>query len=104
MDEISLQPCAGAHGEFSGMMVIKRYFEDIRELETRKKVIIPDNAHGTNPASAAMCGFEVVEVKSNDKGLVDIDELKKVVEQYNSQIAAIMMTNPNTLGLFDNNV
>ena len=104
MDEISLQPCAGAHGEFSGMMVIKRYFEDIGELETRKKVIIPDNAHGTNPASAAMCGFEVVEVKSNDKGLVDIDELKKVVEQYNSQIAAIMMTNPNTLGLFDNNV
>ncbi len=104
MDEISLQPCAGAHGEFSGMMVIKRYFEDIRELETRRKVIIPDNAHGTNPASAAMCGFEVVEVKSNDKGLVDIDELKKVVEQYNSQIAAIMMTNPNTLGLFDNNV
>ncbi len=104
MDEISLQPCAGAHGEFSGMMVIKRYFEDNNELETRKKVIIPDNAHGTNPASAAMCGFEVVEVKSNDKGLVDIDELKKVVEQYNSQIAAIMMTNPNTLGLFDNNV
>lgn len=104
MDEISLQPCAGAHGEFSGMMVIKRYFEDIGELETRKKVIIPDNAHGTNPASAAMCGFEVVEVKSNDKGLVDIDELKKVIEQYNSQIAAIMMTNPNTLGLFDNNV
>ena len=104
MDEISLQPCAGAHGEFSGMMVIKRYFEDNNEVETRKKVIIPDNAHGTNPASAAMCGFEVVEVKSNDKGLVDIDELKKVVEQYNSQIAAIMMTNPNTLGLFDNNV
>ena len=104
MDEISLQPCAGAHGEFSGMMVIKKYFEDINEIETRKKVIIPDNAHGTNPASAAMCGFEILEVKSNSKGLVDIDELKKLVDEYQNQIAAIMMTNPNTLGLFDDNI
>ena len=104
MDEISLQPCAGAHGEFSGMMVIKKYFEDINEIETRKKVIIPDNAHGTNPASAAMCGFEILEVKSNSKGLVDIDELKKLVDKYQNQIAAIMMTNPNTLGLFDDNI
>lgn len=102
MDEICLQPCAGAHGEFSGMMVIKRYFEDKNDL--RKKVIIPDNAHGTNPASAAMCGFEVIEVKSNSKGLVDVDELKKLVDEYSSDIAGIMMTNPNTLGLFDNNV
>jgi len=102
MDEICLQPCAGAHGEFSGMMVIKKYFEDRNDF--RKKVIIPDNAHGTNPASAAMCGFEVVEVKSNNKGLVDIEELKKLVNEYSSDIAAIMMTNPNTLGLFDNNV
>lgn len=100
MDEICLQPCAGAHGEFSGMMVIKKYFED--KKETRKKVIIPDNAHGTNPASAAMCGFEILEVKSNEKGLVNIEELKKVVNEYNKDIAAIMMTNPNTLGLFDN--
>jgi len=104
MDEICLQPCAGAHGELSGMMVIKKYFENINEIETRKKVIIPDNAHGTNPASAAMCGFEVIEVKSSEKGLVNIEELKSIVENYNSQIAAIMMTNPNTLGLFDNNI
>ena len=104
MDEISLQPCAGAHGEFSGMMVIKKYFEDKSELNTRKKVIIPDNAHGTNPASAAMCGFEVVEVKSDEKGLVNINELKNIINQYKNEIAAIMMTNPNTLGLFDNNV
>ena len=104
MDEISLQPCAGAHGEFSGMMVIKKYFEDKGELNTRKKVIIPDNAHGTNPASAAMCGFEVVEVKSDEKGLVNINELKSIINQYKNEIAAIMMTNPNTLGLFDNNV
>ena len=104
MDEISLQPCAGAHGELSGMMVIKKYFEDKNELETRKKVIIPDNAHGTNPASAAMCGFETIEVKSNEKGLVNIEELKAIIAQYKDQIAAIMMTNPNTLGLFDNNI
>ena len=102
MDSVTLQPCAGAHGEFCGMMVIKKYFEDIKE--ERKKVIIPDNAHGTNPASAAMCGFEVIEVKSNAKGLVDTDELKKIVEQYSSDIAAIMMTNPNTLGLFDSGI
>ena len=102
MDEFTLQPCAGAHGEFCGMMIIKKYFEDIKDI--RKKVIIPDNAHGTNPASASMCGFEVIEVKSDKKGHVDIKELKKIVEQYNSDIAAIMMTNPNTLGLFDNGV
>lgn len=103
MDSISLQPCAGAHGEFSGMMVIKKYFEDNNQLN-RKIVIIPDNAHGTNPASAAMCGFETVEVKSNDRGLVDIEELKKIILEHKENIAAIMMTNPNTLGLFDNNV
>ncbi len=102
MDEITLQPCAGAHGEFCGMMIIKKYFEDINQK--RKKVIIPDNAHGTNPASASMCGFEIIEVKSNEKGLVDVEELKKIVDEYNSDIAAIMMTNPNTLGLFDNNI
>lgn len=104
MDEISLQPCAGAHGELSGMMIIKKYFEDKGEIKTRKKVIIPDNAHGTNPASAAMCGFEILEVKSNEKGLVDVEQLKQIISEYNNQIAAIMMTNPNTLGLFDNNI
>lgn len=104
MDEISLQPCAGAHGELSGMMVIKKYFEDKGEINTRKKVIIPDNAHGTNPASAAMCGFEILEVKSNKKGLVDVEQLKEIINEYNNQIAAIMMTNPNTLGLFDDNI
>ncbi len=102
MDAVSLQPCAGAHGEFTGMMVVKKYFEDINEKRT--KVIIPDNAHGTNPASAAMCGFEVIEVKSNEKGLVNIDELKKIISEYSSDIAAIMMTNPNTLGLFDSGI
>lgn len=102
MDAVTLQPCAGAHGEFTGMMVIKKYFED--KGETRKKVIIPDNAHGTNPASAAMCGFETIEVKSNENGLVNIDELKKIIKEYSSDIAAIMMTNPNTLGLYDSGI
>lgn len=98
MDEISLQPCAGAHGELSGMMVIKKYFEKIGEAKLRKKVIIPDNAHGTNPASAVMCGFECVEVRSNEKGQVDIEEFKRALTP---DVAAIMMTNPNTLGLYE---
>lgn len=99
MDAISLQPAAGAHGEFSGMMVIKKYFEV--KGEKRTKVIIPDSAHGTNPASANMCGFDIVEIKSNEKGQVDIDALKDALD---SDVAAIMMTNPNTLGLFEENI
>ncbi len=99
MDAISLQPAAGAHGELSGMMIVKKYFET--QGEKRTKVIIPDSAHGTNPASAKMCGFEVVELKSNEKGQVDIDALKSVLDE---GVAAIMMTNPNTLGLFEENI
>ena len=99
MDAISLQPAAGAHGELTGMMVIKSYFQS--KGEHRTKVIIPDSAHGTNPASAKMCGFECVEIKSNEKGQVDIDELKTVLDK---DVAAIMMTNPNTLGLFEENI
>lgn len=99
MDAISLQPAAGAHGELSGMMIIKKYFDVIGEKRT--KVIIPDSAHGTNPASAKMCGFDCVEIKSNDKGQVDVDTLKAVLDK---DVAAIMMTNPNTLGLFEENI
>lgn len=99
MDAISLQPAAGAHGEFAGMMVVKKYFE--LKGENRKKIIIPDSAHGTNPASAKMAGFDIVEVKSNEKGQVDVDALKAVLD---SEVAAIMMTNPNTLGIFEENV
>lgn len=103
MDSISLQPAAGAHGELSGMMIIKKYFEKKSENggEIRTKVIIPDSAHGTNPASAKMCGFDIVEIKSNEKGQVDIDALKAVLDE---SVAAIMMTNPNTLGLFEENI
>lgn len=99
MDAISLQPAAGAHGELAGMMIIKKYFES--KGETRTKVIIPDSAHGTNPASAKMCGFDCIEIKSNEKGQVDIDALKEVLDE---NVAAIMMTNPNTLGLFEENI
>lgn len=99
MDAVTLQPAAGAHGELTGMMIIKKYFEV--KGETRKKVIIPDSAHGTNPASAHLCGFDIVPVKSNEKGQVDIDALKELL---NSDVAAIMMTNPNTLGIFEENV
>lgn len=99
MDAISLQPAAGAHGEFAGMMIIKKYFQT--KGEKRTKVIIPDSAHGTNPASAKMCGFDCVEIKSNEKGQVDIESLKAVLD---SEVAAIMMTNPNTLGLFEENI
>jgi len=99
MSAITLQPAAGAHGELTGMMVIKKYFEV--KGENRKKVIVPDSAHGTNPASAALCGFEVISVKSNKKGQVDIEDLKTLL---NSDVAAIMMTNPNTLGIYEEQV
>lgn len=99
MDAVTLQPAAGAHGELTGMMVIKKYFEIKGEI--RKKVIIPDSAHGTNPASAHLCGFDVVPVKSNEKGQVDVEALKELLD---SDVAAIMMTNPNTLGIYEENV
>ena len=100
MDAVTLQPAAGAHGELTGMMVIKKYFE-VKGETKRKKVIVPDSAHGTNPASAKMCGFDIVEVKSNSKGQVDVESLKSLLDD---EVAAIMMTNPNTLGIFEENV
>src|SRR5574344_392925 len=99
MSALTLQPAAGAHGELKGMMIVKKYFEV--KGEHRNKVIVPDSAHGTNPASAHTCGFDIVEVKSNEKGQVDIEALKAVLD---SDVAAIMMTNPNTLGIFEENV
>ena len=100
MDAITLQPAAGAHGELTGMMVIKKFFETKGETN-RTKVIIPDSAHGTNPASAKMCGFDIVEVKSNERGQVDIEALRTLLDE---NVAAIMMTNPNTLGIFEEQV
>ena len=100
MDEVTLQPAAGAHGEWTGLMLIRAFHEANGDLN-RTKVIIPDSAHGTNPASATVAGLEVVTVKSNEKGLVDLDDLRNVV---GSDTAALMLTNPNTLGLFEENI
>lgn len=100
MDRVSLQPAAGAHGELTGLMIIKAYHNKRQDFK-RTKVIVPDSAHGTNPASAAVAGFEIIEVKSTVNGEVDLDSLKAVL---NDEIAGLMLTNPNTLGIFDKNI
>ena len=102
LSEFTLNPCAGAHGELTGLMVIRAYHESRGDVRT--KVLIPDSAHGTNPASAAVCGLEVVEVKSNANGTVDLEDLERLVQLEGPNIAAMMMTNPNTLGIFEPNV
>ncbi len=100
MDEFTLQPAAGAHGEMTGILIIKAYHNH-RGDHKRTKVIVPDSAHGTNPATAAMAGYEIIQIPSNDRGGVDLEALKKVV---NDEVAALMLTNPNTVGLFDENI
>jgi len=100
MDEVTLQPAAGAHGEWTGLMLIRAFHEANGDTK-RTKVIIPDSAHGTNPASATVAGFETVTVKSNEKGLVDLEDLRRIA---GPDTAALMLTNPNTLGLFEENI
>lgn len=100
MSDFTLSPCAGAHGELTGLMIIRSYHES-RGDNKRTRVIIPDSAHGTNPASAAVCGLEVVEVKSTADGMVDVEHLRTLLD---NTIAGMMMTNPNTLGLFERNI
>ena len=99
MDSVTLAPAAGAHGELAGLYIIKAYFKN--KNEDRKVILVPDSAHGTNPASANVAGFKVVSVKSLDNGLVDIEDLKSKV---NKDVAALMLTNPNTLGAFETNI
>jgi glycine dehydrogenase subunit 2 len=99
MDRVTLQPSAGAHGELTSLMMIRAYFGDRGERRTR--VIVPDSAHGTNPASAAMCGFEVVTVPSDARGNIDLAALRHAAD---GSVAALMLTNPNTLGLFEEHV
>ncbi len=96
MAKTCMQPAAGAQGELTAMMMIKAYFKD--KKENRLQVIVPDSAHGTNPASAALCGYEVVEVKSDNRGNIDVESLRNVVDE---SVACLMLTNPNTLGLFE---
>lgn len=100
LDEVSLQPCAGAHGEWSSLKVIRAYFRDHGE-PGRRIVLAPDTAHGTNPASCAMCGAGVITVKSLPNGLTDLDDLKR---HLNGEVAAVMVTNPNTVGKFDSHI
>ena len=100
MAEFTLDPFAGAHGELTGLMVIRQYHISRGDLK-RTRIIVPDSAHGTNPASAAVCGLEIVQVKSKSTGLVDVDDLKPLLDD---TIAGIMMTNPNTLGLFEKDI
>jgi len=99
MDGITLQPAAGAHGELTGLMLVKAYFED--KGEERKVILTPDSSHGTNPATSSMCGFETVTIKSDSKGQVDMEDLKK---NLNSSVACVMLTIPNTLGIFEENI
>ncbi|HLS90126.1 MAG TPA: aminotransferase class V-fold PLP-dependent enzyme, partial [Limnochordia bacterium] len=100
LDRASLQPAAGAHGELLGLMLIKAYHAS-RGEEGRDEILIPDAAHGTNPASAAMCGYKVVEIPSDERGGMDVEEVKRRV---GPKTAGLMLTNPNTLGLFDENI
>lgn len=99
MDYFTLQPAAGAHGEYTGLLIIAKYFK--LKNEKRTKIIVPDSAHGTNPASAALAGFEIISVKSDEHGIVSPENLKQVL---NSDVAAMMMTVPNTLGVFEKNI
>ena len=100
MAEFTLNPFAGAHGELTGLMIIRQYHISRGDLK-RTRIIVPDSAHGTNPASAAVCGLEIVQVKSKANGLVDVEDLKPLLDD---TIAGIMMTNPNTLGLFEKDI
>ncbi|MEW6624683.1 MAG: aminomethyl-transferring glycine dehydrogenase subunit GcvPB [Bacillota bacterium] len=100
MDKVSLQPAAGAHGELAGIMVIKAYHEKRGDLK-RNKVIVPDSAHGTNPATANMAGFKTIEIASNARGEVDLEALARALDD---TTAALMLTNPNTLGLFESQI
>ncbi len=100
MHAFSLQPAAGAHGEFLGMLIVRAYHESMGN-EERREVIVPDTAHGTNPASARMAGFDVIEIPSNGEGTVDLKVLEKTLSD---KTAALMLTNPNTLGIFESDI
>ena len=100
MDAMTFQPAAGAHGEFTGLLLIKAYHAH-RNDTARTKIIVPDSAHGTNPASAVMAGFTVVNVPSGPDGCVDVEALRQAA---GPDTAGLMLTNPNTVGIFDRNI
>ncbi|MBV8597949.1 MAG: aminomethyl-transferring glycine dehydrogenase subunit GcvPB, partial [Actinobacteria bacterium] len=101
LDAVSLQPAAGSQGELTGLLLVRAYFADRGEGDQRRKVVIPDTAHGTNPASVTMAGYELTDVKTDARGNIDVDDLRAKVDEHT---AALMLTNPSTLGLFDENI
>jgi glycine dehydrogenase subunit 2 len=101
LDAVSLQPAAGSQGELTGLMLVRAYFEERGESAQRRAVVIPDTAHGTNPASVTMAGYEVTPVKTDPRGNIDVDDLREKVDEHT---AALMLTNPSTLGLFDEKI
>ena len=101
LDAVSLQPAAGSQGELTGLMLFRAYFADRGEDDSRRKIVIPDTAHGTNPASVTMAGYELTPVKTDARGNIDLDDLRGKVDEHT---AGLMLTNPSTLGLFDENI
>ncbi len=101
LDNATIQPCAGASGEFAGLLMIRKYHESKGESEQRRRIIVPDSAHGTNPASAARCGYKVTQVASDADGCVDLEQMRKALD---TDVAAVMITNPNTLGVFEKDI
>jgi glycine dehydrogenase subunit 2 len=101
LDAVSLQPAAGSQGEFTGLLLMRAYFDDRGEGDSRRRIVIPDTAHGTNPASVTMAGYELTKVSTDARGNVDVDELRAKVDEHT---AGLMLTNPSTLGLFDENI
>jgi glycine dehydrogenase subunit 2 len=99
LDAVSLQPAAGAHGELAGMLIFDAYHQD--KGKKRSKILMPDTAHGTNPASAALCGYKPVGIKSGPRGILDVEQIRELMDE---ETAGIMITNPNTLGLFEENI
>jgi len=99
MEHVSLQPSAGAQGELTGLMLIRACLTE--KGDARKKIIVPDTAHGTNPASSTLCGYDVVQISSNDRGVIDAAMVAQAMDE---TVAALMITNPNTLGLFETNI
>jgi len=99
MDHVTLQPAAGAQGELTGLMVIRAYLAN--RGNPRRKIVVPDTAHGTNPASSTLCGYDVIQISSNERGIIDAGKVEEVM---NGDVAALMITNPNTLGLFEKNI
>lgn len=102
--QTTLTPAAGAHGEYTGLILIKAYHNKYHVGEDRKYILVPDSAHGTNPSTAAVAGFDILEIKSNADGSVNVDDLERLVNENKTTIAGMMLTNPSTLGLFEKNI